>query len=62
MKPVQRCVYNFVQYQLYRYVLSNTKTIEEVVKKNLCIFLSVYYDYRAYSDLKVNNKESKMKK
>ena len=33
MKPVQRCVYNFVQYQLYRYVLSNTKTIEEVVKK-----------------------------
>ena len=57
MKPVQRCVYNFVQYQLYRYVLSNTKTIEEVVKK-LVHFLSVYYDYRAYSDLKVNNKES----
>ena len=41
MKPVQRCVYNFVQYQLYRYVLSNTKTIEEVVKKLVHFSLSI---------------------
>ena len=41
MKPVQRCVYNFVQYQLYRYVLSNTKTIEEVIKKLVHFSLSI---------------------
>ena len=56
MKPVQRCVCNFVQYQLYRYVLSNSKTIEEVVKKT-CAFFS-HYDFRTNYDLKVNQKES----